>query len=173
MPCALTQGYNLDCMENVGGVKTVYVMEFENATTITNTAGLITTLTKATGKKFWKYNLEKETAEASEQMTVNRENNTKFVKQTVKFVFNKQSVSLRDEITLLASNRCLVVTLTNNGEYWLYGKDFGLNIATVDVKTGVKLGDRNGYELTLESDEKTFAYKLNDAIAAALETAGT
>lgn len=173
MPCALTQGYNLDCMENAGGVKTIFVMEFENATTITPTAGLITTLTKATGKKFQKYNLEKETAEASEQMTVNRENHTKFVKQTIKFVFNKKSVSLRDEITLLAANRCLVVTLDNNGEYWLYGKDFGLNVATVDGKTGVKLGDRNGYELTLESDEKAFAYKLNDAIAAALETPGT
>ena len=40
MACALTQNYTRDCLENFGGVKTVWLMELENADSITLTAGV-------------------------------------------------------------------------------------------------------------------------------------
>jgi hypothetical protein len=173
MSCNLTQGFNLDCQNGFGGAKEVYVMEFANATTITPTAGIITVLTKATGKKFWKYNLIAQTGEAEEAFTRNRENGTQMSKQTVKFPINKMTTSVRNELLLLAQNFLLIVVVDRNGTGWLYGYDNGMMLETTGAKTGRSLTDRNGYELVFTSDEKTLAYALDPAVLAALETVGT
>lgn len=173
MSCALTQGYTLDCADGFGGVKEVYVMELENASTITLTAGVVTTLTKATGKRFYKYQLVAHTAEGSDELTTNRETGGSEVAQSVKFPINKMSVAVRNELLLLAKNRLLVAVLDNNGTPWLYGREYGLTLNKATGKTGVNLSDRNGYELELSGKEKEFAPKIDSTIFAALETAGT
>lgn len=173
MPCALTQGYNLDCRDSYGGVKEVYIMEFDNATTITLTAGVVSGITKASTKKFWKYNLITQTAEADEAMTGNRENGTVTVKQTIKFPINKMSAAVRAELMLLAKNRLLVVIVDENGTGWLYGYGRGLTSTTTAAKTGRVLADRNGYELTFEGEEKELAYSVDATTLGTLTTAGT
>ena len=82
MACALTAGYNLDCRDSKGGVYTAYLMEFDNATTITAAAGVVTGITKVTGKLFRKYNLIAHTAEGEETFTGSRENGTTAFKQS-------------------------------------------------------------------------------------------
>lgn len=172
MPCALTQGYNLDCRDSFGGVKEVYIMEFENANTITLTAGVVTGITKATGKKFWKYNLIAHTGEAEETLTGNRENGTNMNKQTVKFPINKMTAAVRSELLLLAKNRLLVVIVDENGTGWLYGYGYGLILSNTSAKTGKTLQDRNGYELTFEGEEKDLAYSVDATTIGTLTTAG-
>ena len=102
MSCALTQGYTLDCRLNYGGVAKVFIMEYDNATAITEASGVITAITKATSKLFREYKLIAHTAEADEAGTVNRENGTSMIKQSVKFPINKMTTSVRNEILLLA-----------------------------------------------------------------------
>lgn len=173
MSCALTQGFLLDCQNGFGGAKEVYVMEFANATTITPTLGVITVLTKATGKQFYKYNLVAHTGEADETLTRNRENGTQMSKQSVKFPINKMTTAVRNELLLLAQNFLLIVVVDRNGTGWLYGYDNGMMLESVAAKTGKALTDRNGYELTFTSDEKNLAYALDPAVLAALTTPGT
>jgi hypothetical protein len=173
MPCILTQGLNLDCRSNFGGVKEVYVMEFENATAITETAGVITAITKATGKKFWKYNLIAHTGEGEETNAINRENGTSSNKQMVKFPINKMTTSVRNELLLLAQNRLLIVVVDENGSPWLYGRNYGMMMESWAAKTGRVLGDRNGYELAFSSEEKDMACALDNSTFTALTTAGT
>jgi len=172
MSCALTQGYLLDCQSGFGGVKEVYIMEFANATTITPTAGVITVLTKATGKSFFKYNLIAHTGEADETLTRNRENGTQSSKQSVKFPINKMTTSVRNELLLLAQNFLLIVVVDANGTGWLYGYENGMVLESVAGKTGKALADRNGYELVFGSDEKNLAYALDPTVLSALLTAG-
>lgn len=172
MACALTQGYTLDCLDSSGGVKELYFIEKANAT-VSVTSGVTTTITKAIGKKFWKYELIHQSAEVTETKTGNRENGTNMVTQTIKFPINKLSVSLRNELELLFQNVLLCVAVDNNGTPWLYGNDFGLTATQADAKTGVKLGDRNGYEITLVGEEKVFAVKVDATSFAALTTVGS
>lgn len=173
MPCALTQNYNLDCRDSVGGIRTIYVMELDNATTITASAGIVTGITKATGKKFYKYNLIMNTAEAEDTLTGNRENGTLFSAQTLKFPINKMTVAVRNELLLLAANRLLFVVVDENGLGWLFGKEYGLTLTTGAAKTGKAKADRNGYELSFEGEEKELALNVNAATLLTLETAGT
>lgn len=172
MACALTQGYNLDCRDSFGGVKEVYFMAIDDATVVTATAGSISTLTKATGKRFYKYKLIAHTGEADSALTGNRENGSTTVKQSVKFPINKMTVAVRNEILLLAQNRLLIVVVDENGTGWLYGKEYGMMLETAASKTGKALADRNGYELAFGSDEKALEYAVDPAIVTALETPG-
>jgi hypothetical protein len=172
MSCSLTQGFLLDCQNGFGGVKEVYVMEFANATTITVTAGVVTIITKATGKQFWKYNLVASTGEADETLTRNRENGTQMSKQSVKFPINKMTTAVRNELLLLAQNFLLIVVVDRNGTGWLYGYDNGMMLESAAAKTGKALTDRNGYELAFTSDEKDLAVSLDVTTLGTLTTPG-
>lgn len=172
MACALTQGYSLDCNDSFGGIKELYFAAKADIT-VAVTAGITTTITKATGKKFWKYQLIHQSAEVTESKVGSREMGTNPVTQTIKFPINKMSVSLRNELELVFQNTLLCVAVDNNGTPWLYGNDFGLTATQLDAKTGVKLGDRNGYEVTLVGEEKVLAVKVDSTSFAALETAGS
>lgn len=170
MPCALTTGYNLDCRLNYGGVKDIYVIEFDNVTTITEVAGVISVITKVATKTFKKYNLIAHTAEADEAFAGSREMGTLSNKQTIKFPINKMTTAVRNELFLLAQNRLIFVFVDENGTGWMYGRDYGLTLTTSANKTGKVLADRNGYELTFEGDEKNLAYEVNSTALATLLT---
>ncbi len=67
MSCLLTQGFSLDCLgDNAGGVKEIYITEFNNVTAVTTVTGAITAITMASGKQFWTYELYSEQGEVSE-----------------------------------------------------------------------------------------------------------
>lgn len=171
MACVLTQGYNLDCRDSYGGVKEIYIAESSSVTAITASAGVITAIDKTGTKVFYKYNLVAHTAEADQELTPSRENGTLTVKQTIKFPINKMTVAVRNELLLLAQNRLDIVVVDNNGVGWLFGEENGMMLAPTTAKTGRVLGDRNGFELTFESDEKTFAQQVNAATLLTLTTA--
>lgn len=168
--CQLTTGYNLDCRLNYGGMKEVYVIEFDNVASFAQTAGVVGTITKVATKVFKKYNLIAHTGEGEEALTASREMGTLSNKQTIKFPINKMTTAVRNELFLLAQNRLMFVYVDENSTNWLYGSDYGLTLTTASAKTGKVLADRNGYELTFEGDEKVLAYEVSDACLATLLT---
>jgi hypothetical protein len=171
MACVLTQGYNLDCRDSYGGVKEIYIAEMSSVTAITATAGVITAIDKTGTKVFFKYNLVAHTAEADQELTPSRENGTISIKQTVKFPINKMTVAVRNELLLLAQNRLAIVVVDNNGVGWLFGQENGMMLVTSTAKSGRLLGDRNGFELSFESDEKALAQEVNAATLLTLTVA--
>lgn len=173
MACALTQGFNLDCRDSIGGVKEAYIIEFDNVTTVTSAAGVITAIVKASTKRFWKYSLIKQTAMAEEAIQANEENGTVFIQQSVKFPTNKLQASVRNEITLLAQNRLMMVVVDGNGIAWLYGEIYAMLLITGSKSnTGTKMGDRNGYELDFAGSEPSLAKQVNAATLLTLQTPG-
>ena len=173
MPCALTQGLILDCRDSTGGLKIVKIAEFGAVSAITEASGIISAITKVTAKRFFAYTLVSQTGEAEESFVLNREAGTGFVKQTIKFPINKMTVAVRNELLILAQARLLISVEDTNGLPFLYGRENGLMLTTVSAKTGTKLGDRNGYELVFEGEERTLAPTITNAIYIALEAPGT
>ena len=163
MPCALTQGYALDCRKSAGGIKNVWLIEIANAT-LTEASGVITTIVLA-ATKFWrKYEVVVQTADGNSNGTHSREMGTSFYTHEVKFPINKLTTSVRDEIKLIAQNQLLIVVEDNNGTKWLFGRANGLMLTADANKTGVKYGDRNGRELAFASDEFEDAIAVTAAI---------
>lgn len=170
--CVLTQGFNLDCRDGIGGMKEVYIIEQANVSAITESSGVVTAITKTTGKRFWKYSLVRETSNATETITGNEQNGTIYYDQVVQIILNKRQASVRNEVMLLARNFLMIVGVENSGKAFLYGREQGLQLLTGTSETGVAWGDRNGYTLPFAGKEKELAPEVLEAVLATLETPG-
>lgn len=173
MSCALTQGYALDCRDSLGGTDEAYFAEFDNITTMTETAGVITAITKATGKRFWKYKFPKETAHYKETFSGNEQNGTAFWNQEFSAVLNKMQTATRNELILLGKNRLFIVVKDANGKFWLMGRTGAALMNGGENGTGSGRADRNGYNPSFTAMEKDPAIEIEATVAAALETPGT
>ena len=173
MSCALTQGYSLDCRDSLGGIVEVYFTEAANVTTTTEASGVITALTKATGKRFWKYALVKDTSMFNQTITASVANGTVFYTQELQIILNKLQTNTRNEILLLAQNSLVAVVKDSNGNYWYLGKTRGIDLTAGSAATGTAQGDRSGFTLTFSGAEPAMAPSVAQAVYSALETAGS
>ena len=168
MACALTSGYTLDCRDSLGGVTEVYFIEAANVTATTEASGVITTLTKAAGKRFYKYEQVKDTSMMNQTITTNVQNGTVFYAQELSIILNKLQANTRNEILLLAKNNLLAVVQDGNDKYWLLGKVNGADLTGGNGATGTAFGDRNGYTLTFTGNEPALAPEVSSSIIAGL-----
>lgn len=172
MPCALTQGYVLECRDNSGGAKDIWIMEIENVSGITASNGVISGITKVSGKRFWKYQQERNVPEAKEVEQSSTENGVVFFDQTVEMAINKMTASRRNELILLVQQRVVAVVQDQNDRYWYYGEEDGLTTEGLNAGTGKARSDRNGYSFTLTGQERYLAKEVASGIVAGLEVAG-
>ena len=168
MSCALTQNYLLDCKESLGGLKSVYLIESGNIEGYTESAGVVTAVTLASGKGFFKYDLVKETSSFTETITASVQNGTIFYAQELSLILNKLQANTRNEILLLAKNNLVAIAEDRNGKYWLLGQTGGLDITGGTAVSGVAAGDRNGYELTFSGQEPALAPEVDADIISGL-----
>jgi hypothetical protein len=173
MACALTQGYALDCRDSLGGIVEVYFTEAANVTTTTQASGVITDLTKAAGKRFWKYALVKDTSMFNQTMTASVANGTVFYGQELQIILNKLQTNTRNELLLLAQNSLVAVAKDSNGIYWYLGKTRGIDMTANEASTGTAQGDRSGFTLTFSGSEPELAPSVTSTVYNALETPGS
>ena len=172
MPCALTQGYTLDCRDSLGGITEVYFIASSDVSSITEASGVITALTKATGKRFYKYELVKGTSMFTETVAANVQNGTLYYTTELTIILNKLQANTRNEILLLAQNRLNAVAKDSNGKFWYLGKTRTLDLTGGSAATGTAEGDRSGYTLTFTGAEPNLCPEVNSSVASALTTAG-
>jgi len=172
MACALTQNYVLDCKDSLGGLTEVYFMPADDVTSYVEASGVITTLVKATGKKFYKYELVKGTSSFVENINASVENGTIFYQQELTIILNKLQTNTRNEILLLAKNLLVAVAKDNNGAFWYLGLTRGLDITAGSGQSGAAEGDRSGYTMTFTGKEAALAPSVNSTVSSALTTPG-
>ena len=171
MACAISAGYTIDCRENVGGVKAIYIAEFGNIT-VNEVSGLVTGITKAGGKKFYKFEVPRATANTSSNATASEENGSLFFTHQVIFPLNKRDATTRNIITTLAKAKIVAVTEDNDGKFRMFGKGQGLYLASTEAGSGTAMADRNGYNITLTGMETEDFLEVSSSVGATLETAG-
>ena len=168
MACVLTSGYTLDCADSVGGIKKIYITELSNKASITAASGIITAFTLSAGKKFFTYELQKETSNLVENITRNSANGTTFYEQVLQFTIRKMAASLRNEIKLLAQNNVMIIVLDRNGKYWLLGENNGCEMTNSTAATGTAMGDFNGYTLNFQGMEEAPCQEVSSGLIAGL-----
>lgn len=163
MSCALTTGYSLDCKDSVGGIKEVHFIEKANAT-FTFTSNVVSAITLASTKHWFKYEQIKETSSFTQTYNDNVANATSFVKQELEIIIPKLATATRNEIALLAQNRLYAVVTDRNGVKWLLGYQNGVDRVGGTASTGTAMGDRNGYVLKFEATEPVEAFEVTAAL---------
>lgn len=178
MACVLNSGYVIDCRDSVGGVEIVYVIEntalydASGNSRVIDASGTVTGLTKAIGKRFFKIEVPRATANTGNSGTGSTENGTFFYSHQVVLPINKRDANTRNLITTLAKNRLTFVTKEMDGTFRMFGKEFGLMLDTSEGGSGTAAGDRNGYMLTFTSTEREDFLIVSSGVAAALEVPG-
>ena len=152
MACLLTHGRAEVCKEFVGGIKSIYFINYGDLGAIaygtinTDASDQINTI--AGTMSLFKYDLKG--ANSFEQtVTSSRENGTTFVEQTLTFTIKGLDATTTKQMKLLAWGRPHVIIKTNANNFLLAGLNNGMDVTTGLIANGTAMGDLNGYTMTL------------------------
>ena len=164
--CILTQSRPESCKEFVGGIKSIYFINYLDTPmipTFSTASGLEDSISTITGvTNLYKYDLKG--ANSFEQtITSSRENGTTFVEQTLTFTIKGLDATATKQMKLLAWGRPHVVIRTNANNFFLAGLRHGMDVTTGTISNGTAMGDLNGYTMTLVGMEAIPANHLNVA----------
>ena len=166
--CILTTGFSHDCKDSVGGVSTIWLVEYEAVSSFTAPSGEVTALTLKAAKSFFKYELPKDTASFTNTITPSVENGTVFNSTELNIKLRKLSTAKRNEVKLLSVARLVSIVKTNAGDFWAMGLNRGLDMTAGSNMTGVALGDMTGFDLTFTATDKEPPYIVQNSVLTAL-----
>jgi len=166
MACNLTQGFNLDCKDAVGGIKSIHLIDWAS-TGFTVSGGEVTATTVASGDVYT-YELPKGVGSMTTTTNVSQENGTVFNQSDIVARLRKLSTTKRNELKLLAQNRVFCIVKDNNDNYWLAGNEYGCDITAMTSESGTAMGDVQGYNFTLSAIEAESPYLVQASVVTTL-----
>jgi hypothetical protein len=165
MSCNLSAGIQLGCRDNTGGLKTIWITDYPNVLSITQSTGDTITAISGTGT-FYEFQLIRTSSQLTETVNASLENGTVFYQGEVVTYFSKLSQDKRNIMkTLAQSQRLAIVAEDNNGQYFYLGQTYGCFISAGTSVTGKALGDQNGYNLTFQYLEPNPMNQLSGSLA--------
>lgn len=171
MSCSqVLNGIAADCQTNVGGVREVYIANYDDvsAVTLDETSNMIKTITMADTAKFKKYAFKKNTSSMTSTLNVDPANGINFVQTDLSLVFAKQETVKRMEIAKLSLGELRVIVLDANGKYWFLGKEEFVSATAGTAETGTNRTDGNKYTITLTDYSASYPYEVDSTIIADL-----
>lgn len=157
--CDITAGRIEPCKDAVGGIKNLYICNFEDIvepyaySAATGEEDVIAGFGSAASIIGYKYEL-KGGNNLEQTVTSSRQNGTTFVEQTLTAVLKKQNISTHKQIKLLSFGRPRIVVEDYNNNFFLMGLENGADMTTTAITTGTAMGDLNGYTVTMVAMEK-------------------
>ena len=172
MSCTLTlSGLARDCRDNCGGIKEVYIVDYNSIDTVSVLADKITGLTLNSGSTFHTYSLRKQTSTLTTTINVDEAAGTVNYSSELNLKFTKLETAKRLEIVSLAMGETVAVVRDSNDRFWYLGKDYPVTLSAGSIATGTNLADFAGYDLTLSDIAITAPYEVvaNSAFVALLD----
>lgn len=171
MACSqLLNGIAASCDTNVGGIREVYIANFDDVTAIEvdGTSNMISTITMAASAKFKKYLFKKNTSSMTSTLNADPANGVNFVQTDLSLVFAKQETVKRMEIAKLSLGELRVIVLDANGKYWFLGEEEFVSATAATAETGVNRTDGNRYTVTLTDYSSSYPHEVDPTIIAGL-----
>lgn len=165
MACNLSAGIQLGCRDNTGGLKTLWITDYTNIASITQTTGDTITAISGSGT-FYEFQLIRTSSQMTETVNASLENGTVYYQGEVVTYFNKLQQDKRNILkTLAQSQRLAIVAEDNNGQYFYLGQTYGCFVSAGTSVTGKALGDQNGYNITFQYLEPNPMNQLSGALS--------
>lgn len=144
--------------KGIAGLRAVYIIARRDILyQVEDSAGNVVNFGLAPGKKFFKYELQRDTAEFSENVKPSRATEQTIVEQELRLVLNSRVPSVRAEMMAIAHNTVSIIAEDRRGTMWLLGRDLGLDVDIIKGTSGKVAGDRYGFELTFKGWELALA----------------
>jgi hypothetical protein len=165
MACNLTAGLQLGCRDNTGGLKTLWITDFTNVTSITSSTGDTITAISGAGT-YYEFQLIRTSSQLTETVNASLENGTVFYQGEIVTYFSKLGQDKRNILKTLAQSQQLsIVAEDNNGQFFLLGQTYGCFISAGTQVSGKALGDQNGLNMTFQYLEPNPMNQLSGSLA--------
>jgi len=184
MACLVANGRALECRESIGGIRNIYFVNNNvmGAYTI-DVDGELDDLGAASAS--YKYELNPQSSDFDEAITVSEENGTVFYEQTINLALPNLSKDALKNLKLLAQGRFQIFVEDNNineatgfGDLYLAGAYNGMTVTGGNIGRGKAFGDMSGYNIALVGREQRAALSVvpsavvADTIFGGLTTSG-
>ena len=160
--CDISSGRTLPCKQGSAGLLGVYFLNRDADLAITydvtdpTLIADIQTGDPAGAATFYKYELDNDGANYTENLNADRNNGTFFYEQVVTMALQSLQEQDKPQFDNLAKGRPLAVIHYRNGKAVLAGISRGLDTSGNNASGGA-LGDFQGYTLTLTANETSYA----------------
>ena len=166
MACDISRGRLEECKDSVGGISAVYFVNKGDLGAITYDATDTDVIDSVGGTpSAYKFDV-RGTSSFTETPTVSRENGTAFFEQAMELVLPKLTKKDHGTVKMLAYGSPHVIIEDNNGNFFLAGLNYGMDISGGSIATGAAMGDMSGYTLSFTGMEKVPANFLGDSLDA-------
>ena len=165
MSCLINSDIALDCIDSAGSVVKALILNGP-AQSFTESNGVVTAITvggsAVTSADWFQWSLPRQTSGYTEGANISVENGTLFYQKDLALFFNKMDAAKRNEFLLASQNQEMIVAFIDaNNTAWVFGLEKGAFTSAANAVTGSDFASRNGYEITLSSQETTPAYVLD------------
>lgn len=153
MACDISTGRTEACKESVGGLRNIYIANWDADMYDGLTLGAddeITTLSAPI--TVYKFELRGDNNTFEETNENSRNNGTSFWTQSGAISLKKQDAATQKELKLLSYGRSHIIIEDYNGNFRLAGAQNGCEVMS-NTSTGGAMGDLNGYNITFEGKE--------------------
>jgi len=170
MSCLLSAGVTRSCGFQFGGLKKVYLANFEEVSAVAHSAtGLITGITMtSTGATWYAFEYEPNTAQKLEELQAGAV--SRFVNQTLNMKLANVTQAKKEVLEDLANATLAVVLQTQDDLYWYYGeptKSAGLRATVLSIDSGTAQADDAAVTITLVGGNLGYADTVSPTVVAA------
>ena len=111
--------------------------------------------------KFKKYNFRPATSNFESTLNTSEENGPQDVTTLINLVFGRMETTKRIEVEAMSLGELAMIVKDQNDKFWYFGKDNPVFASAGTGSTGTARSDRNGYNVTLQDNAKTWPYEIN------------
>lgn len=153
--CYLNMGFLLSCNEGVGGVKEIFIQNFEffESGVDIDSNGVITDINCPPATELFRYQPNRNTGAITITPTPNLENGTLYYVQAVELTLGKLAPDKKKELEQLSKAKVVAFVRLYDDQIMMVGRTDGAFLTAGTYQSGKAKGDLNGYTLTLTAEE--------------------
>lgn len=154
------------CKDSVGGITAVYFVNFGDITATYDATDTDVIDSVGTSVSAYKYEV-RGASSFTQNIQSDRATGTTAFEQVLELTLKKLSIADHKELKLLSYSRPHVFVEDNNGNVFVAGLEYGMDVTGGTIVTGAAMNEMSGYTLTLTGMEKVPANFLGDTLAGA------
>jgi len=166
--CEITSGYTKPNCSNIGGLKSVCVINIDNVD-FTVTGDVVVGFSNSA--QAYRLSLDINSAYANQTPTSSRENNSTIFAQEVMAMLKDDELITEQLVQDLAKGFFAIVVEQRNGKNKVYGAQNGLKATTFNMNSGQNGADMNGTTMVWTGEEDGIAPTISNTLLADLLTA--
>lgn len=170
MSCDITKGRAINCKDQIGGLQTAWLLNWEDLGTVTLGSNDEATDASGTGT-FFQYDLKGSGNTMETSANVSRDNGTAFFSTVLSLSLPKLTKEDQKELKLLSYKRLAIIVQDRNSNFFLLGKDNGVELTSASISSGGGFGDASQYVLEF-TDESALPPNFVEGATSANPAAG-